>query len=133
MQMLAESMDLSALWACVVIAVAASSVSITITQTELFAPLRALMQKAGHMIGYLFQCFYCMKHWVVAALILVYQPILIESGFSIVDLAVSWFFTVTISSFVSGAMFKVFLQAMGSKMKEKELMALMAAGKNQAG
>lgn len=131
--MLAESMDLSALWACVVIAVASSSVSITITQTELFAPLRALMQKAGHMIGYLFQCFYCMKHWVVAALILVYQPILIESGFSVVDLAVSWFFTVTISSFVSGAMFKVFLQAMGSKMKEKELMALMAAGKNQAG
>lgn len=125
------TIDVMAIWTCLVIAVAASSVSITITQTELFAPLRKLMQKAGHMIGYLFQCFYCMKHWVVAALILMYQPVLIHSSFLPMDLAVSWFFTVTISSFVSGVMFKVFLLAMGSKIKEKELMALMAQGQEK--
>lgn len=128
--MLSESIDLSAFWVCLVIAIASSSTSITIAQTELFAPLRALMQKAGHMIGYLFQCFYCMKHWVVGVLILIYQPILIASGLSIVDLAVSWLFTITLSSFVSGAMFKVFLLAMSSKIKEKELKALIAADKN---
>lgn len=105
--------------------------SITITQTELFAPIRALMLKAGHMIGYLFQCFYCMKHWVVLGLTLLYQPALIKSGFLVADLAVSWFFTVTVSCFVSGIVFKVFLLAMGSKIKEKELMALLAKDKSQ--
>lgn len=67
-----------------------------------------------------------MKHWVVLGLTLLYQPALIKSGFLVADLAVSWFFTVTVSCFVSGIVFKVFLLAMGSKIKEKELMALLA-------
>ncbi|WP_157786652.1 DUF1360 domain-containing protein [Pseudomonas tolaasii] len=87
--------------------------------------------ETGQSVGYLFQCFYCMKHWVVLGLTLLYQPALIKSGFLVADLAVSWFFTVTVRCFVSGIVFKVFLLAMGSKIEEKELMALLATDKSQ--
>lgn len=118
--------SLGALWACFVIAVASSSISYSITQTELFVPVRAWAQKLGHMIGYLFTCFYCMSHWVVFAGILIYQPILVDSGYLAVDLIVSSFFTITISAFISGFIFKVFLTAIAMKLKEKEIKEIMA-------
>lgn len=111
----------AALWTCVVIAVAAASISYTITMTELFAPVRAWAQKLGHMVGYLFTCFYCMSHWAVIAAILIYQPRLIQSGSLVCDLIVSAFFTITITSLVCGLMFRVFLTAMAMKLKQKEM------------
>lgn len=129
--MFLESQLISSVWTCLVIALASGTVSITITQTELFAPLRALMQKAGHMTGYLFQCFYCMKHWIVGIFVLIYQPMLVKSDFWLIDLIVSWFFTVTISTFVSGLVFKVFLLAMDSHMKTQQLMADKTANEDK--
>lgn len=120
-----ESMT-NALWVCLVIAFAASSISYTITQTELFVPVRNLSQKFGHMIGYLFSCFYCMSHWVIIAGVLVYQPILISSGHTFVDIVVSIFFIITISTFISGFIFKVFLTAISMKIKEKEMKELLS-------
>lgn len=117
---------LNALWSCLVIAVAASSISYTITQTELFAPVRLWSQKLGHMIGYLFTCFYCMSHWVIFVGILVYKPILISSGHVVVDLLVSAFFTITLSAFICGFIFKVFLTAIAMKLKEKEIKEVMS-------
>ncbi|WCU83846.1 DUF1360 domain-containing protein [Pseudomonas aeruginosa] len=117
---------LHALWACLVLAVAASSIAITITHTEVFAPLRAWMQNLGHMVGYLFQCFYCMSHWVVFLGILIYQPRILGSGSLFADLVVSAFFTLTLSAFVSGIFFKVFLTAMAMKVREKEVKEIMA-------
>lgn len=68
-----------AAWQCVVLAIATSTISITITQTELFRPLREVMLKVHPMIGYLFKCFYCMSHWVVFAGVAIYKPVLISS------------------------------------------------------
>ena len=113
--------ELNALWACLAIAMAASSISITVTQTELFTPFRTWSQCLGHMLNYLFQCFYCLNHWVVAAFILLYQPLLLKSEWLPVDLLLSWFLTVTLSTFVSGLMFKSFLMAMAKKQKEAEM------------
>lgn len=118
--------SLSALWACLVLAVAASSIAITITHTEVFAPMRAWAQKLGHMIGYLFQCFYCMSHWVVFLGILIYRPRILSSASLLADLVVSAFFTLTLSAFVSGVFFKVFLTAMAMKVREKEVKEIMA-------
>lgn len=115
-----------ALWMCVVIAVAAASISYTITMTELFAPVRAWTQKLGHMMGYLFTCFYCMSHWVVIAAVLIYQPRLIKSGSLVCDLIVSTFFTITISALVCGLLFRVFLTAMAMKLKQKEMAEVMS-------
>lgn len=117
---------LNALWSCLVIAVAASSISYTITQTELFVPVRSWSQKFGHMIGYLFSCFYCMSHWVVFVGVLIYKPILLSSGYLAVDLLVSTFFTITIATFVCGFIFKVFLTAIAMKLKEKEIKEIMS-------
>ena len=109
------------LWVCFVLAVAASSISITITQTELFIPLQNLANKCGYMIGYLFKCFYCIKHWVVILGVALYQPRVIVSDFALVDWIVSAFFTITISSLVSGVMFNVFIRAMNKKLKQIEV------------
>ncbi|WP_334183031.1 hypothetical protein [Novosphingobium sp.] len=118
--------DYTGLWQCVIIAIAASSISITITLTEIFRPLRELINKAGHMIGYLFHCFYCMSHWAVFVGIVIYRPVLISSGMRWVDLIVSAFVTITLSTLVSGIIFSAFNMAMSYKMKERELTKLMS-------
>ncbi|MGP8305563.1 DUF1360 domain-containing protein [Vibrio sp. YIC-376] len=110
-----------ALWICFVLAVAASSISITITQTELFIPVQNIANKCGHMIGYLFKCFYCMKHWVVILGMAVYHPRIIMSDFIVIDWLVSTFFTITVSSLISGFLFDVFIKAMNKKLKQKDV------------
>lgn len=113
---------------CLVIAVASSSISITVTQTELFVPFREWVKKLGHMTGYLFRCFYCLSHWVVIIAMVVYHPRLIQSQYVLVDWVVTAFFTITLSAFISGLMFKVFLSAMAKAKTEAEMKA--AAAKN---
>lgn len=117
---------LPALWTCLVIAIASSSISITITETELFVPWRAWTGKVHYKLGYLFSCFYCLSHWVVFLGIAIYRPIVVSSGYLVVDWIVSAFFTITISTFISGLMFKVFMTAMAKKVKEKDFKELFA-------
>ncbi len=111
----------AALWVCLVIAIAAASISYTITMTALFAPVRSWSQKLGHMISYLFNCFYCMSHWVVIGAVLIYRPRLIQSASLGVDLIVSIFFTITVAALVCGLLFSAFLTAMAMKLKHKEM------------
>ncbi|WKV51712.1 DUF1360 domain-containing protein [Dickeya fangzhongdai] len=124
-----ELLVLKALWACIVLSVAAASISFTITQTELFVPVRNMANKIGHMTGYLFHCFYCMSHWVVFAGVLIYRPVIISSGNIVVDLVVTSFFTVTLTTFINGFMFRSFINAMEKMMKERELKEIMAKEK----
>lgn len=116
------------LWTCLVLAIASAAVAITITQTEMFAPLRATANKAGHQIGHLFHCFYCISHWIVIAGIVAYHPVLISSGVPVIDWIVSAFFTIAISAFFSGMIFRVFLSVMAKKKAELELKKLMSQG-----
>lgn len=116
------------LWTCLILAIAAAAVSITITQTEMFAPLRAAANKAGHQIGHLFHCFYCISHWVVIAGIATYRPVLVSSSIPIIDWVVSAFFTIAVSAFFSGMIFRVFLSAMAKKTAEIEIKKLMSQG-----
>lgn len=64
---------------------------------------------------------------MVIAGVAIYQPVVVQSSYWLVDLIVSAFFIITLSSFFSGLMFKVFQAAMGKKIKEIEVKALMAA------
>ncbi|WP_321822630.1 MULTISPECIES: hypothetical protein [unclassified Burkholderia] len=113
--------ELQALWTCIVIAFAAASISITVTQTVIFAPIRTWADKANSTLGYLFQCFYCFCHWVVIAAVAFYRPTLLPGGNLIVGWLVSVFFTVTIATMLSGVMFKVFLVAMAKKVQEQKM------------
>lgn len=111
----------AAFWQCLVVAIAASSVAMTVTQTELFRPMREWIVGKNAMMGHLFHCFYCFSHWTVFAGIAVYRPVLISSGAIWVDWIVSAFFTLTLASFVCGLMFKVFHAAMTKKMMEVDV------------
>ena len=125
MQHVIDQSALQALWYCFVLSLAAASIAYTITQTELFLPVRKIASKVGHTTGYLFHCFYCMSHWIVFAGVLIYQPVLISSGHLYIDLITSSFFTVTLTTFINGIMFRAFINAMAKMMKEKELKVMM--------
>lgn len=116
-----------ALAACAILALAASSMSLTLTQTDIFAPLRTAMAKLHPMLGHLAHCFYCSSHWIVIAGIALYRPILISSGYVLVDLLVSVFVTVSLTTFVSGISLQVFLAAMTKALKEREIKTLLVS------
>ncbi|ENZ9379739.1 hypothetical protein ACHDBX_003517, partial [Acinetobacter baumannii] len=56
---------------------------------------------------------------------LIYRPQILNSSSFLADLIVSAFFTLTLSTFVSGIIFKVFLTAMAMKVREKEVKEIM--------
>ena len=115
-------LNIEQLWICIILAISASSLSITITQTELFSPMRAWISEKNTMIGYLFHCFYCLSHWIIFIGVIIYQPILISSSFIIIDLLVSSFFTIALATYSSGIVFKVFISAMSKAKLENEMM-----------
>lgn len=98
-------------WICVAIALAAASTSMTITQTELFAGLRAWTAKKHALLGHLFHCFYCMSHWTVLVGMLIYRPYLLHSDMAVIDWVMTAFITLTLTTFINGLMFKVFQAA----------------------
>lgn len=114
-----------AFWQCLVIAIASASLSMTVTQTDIFAGWRSLTAKLHPMLGHLFSCFYCFSHWVVIAGVTLYRPVILDSGSAPLDWLLSVFFTLTLTAFVCGLMFKVFLAAM--TMHEKKLALMRAA------
>ncbi|MFG6484866.1 hypothetical protein ACEWUX_27925, partial [Klebsiella pneumoniae] len=103
------------------IALMSSCISITVTQQEMFRPLREWMVKKNAMIGYLFSCFYCFSHWVVFAGVAIYRPVLVHSGFWLIDLAVTAFFTIGLTAMFSGIILKVMRNAIAKAIEEKEM------------
>ena len=112
---------LAALWTCAVLAVAASSISITVTQTEIFAPLRSAMNRVHPMVGHLFHCFYCFSHWAAIAGVALYRPVLISSGYPLADLTISVFFTIGLAALTSGLIFTAFIAAVTKHAKQAQL------------
>ncbi|WP_434637631.1 DUF1360 domain-containing protein [Klebsiella sp. I138] len=105
---------------CLMIALAASSMSMTVTQTELFAAFRAWTVKKNAMAGHLFQCFYCLSHWVVFGGMLVYRPALLHSGIAFIDWMMTAFITITLTTLINGLMFKVFQAAVTTHVLKHE-------------
>ncbi|MEB5974402.1 DUF1360 domain-containing protein [Pantoea dispersa] len=101
----------SELGVCLAIALASASIAMTLTQTELFAGLRAWTARKHALLGHLFHCFYCLSHWVVFAAMLVYRPTLLNSGLPLIDWLMTAFITLTLATFVCGLIFKVFQAA----------------------
>lgn len=110
---------------CLMLALASASISMTITQTELFAGWRAWTAKKNPMIGHLFQCFYCLSHWTVIAGMAVYHPYLLHSGITAIDWVMTAFITLTITTFVNGLIFKVFQAAVSTHVMKFEAHKLL--------
>jgi hypothetical protein len=83
-----------------VLALATTSISVTIARAEIFAPLREYISEKSVWAGKLVSCSYCVSHWVSMVFVATYRPIIIEMWiFS--DLIVSVFAIVTISAILS--------------------------------
>jgi len=107
------------------IALSSASLSMTITQTELFASLRALAARKNGLLGHLFSCFYCMSHWMVAAGMLIYHPTLLHSGISLFDWVMTAFIVLTITTFIIGLLFKVFQAAIRTHVMKLEAQQIL--------
>lgn len=118
---------IATLTTCLMIALAASSISITVTQTELFATFREWTAKKNALVGHLFQCFYCLSHWVVFGGMAVYRPALLNSGVALIDWVMTAFVTITFATLISGLMFKVFQAAISMHVMKHEAQKTLQA------
>jgi len=107
------------------IALASASISMTLTQTELFTPLRAWAARKNALLGHLFQCFYCMSHWVVIAGMLVYRPALLHSGIGPIDWVMTAFIVLTVTTFINGLLFKAFQAAVRTHVMKHEAQQML--------
>ncbi|MGR7109792.1 hypothetical protein ACU63B_07445 [Klebsiella aerogenes] len=108
-------------WVCMVIALMSSCTSITVTQQEMFRLLRERMVKINAMTGCLLSCFYCFSHWVVLVGMAIYRPVLLNSGFWLVDLAVTAFFTIGLTSIFRGIILLMMRNAIAKAIEEKDM------------
>ena len=114
---------------CLMIAMAASSISMTVTQTELFAAFREWTAKKNALMGHLFHCFYCLSHWVVFGGMAVYRPALLNSGFALIDWVMTAFITITLTTLINGLMFKVFQAAVSTHVMKFEAQKVLQSQK----
>ena len=102
-----------------VLALAIGAVSLTITKANIFEWLRAWLDRRARnprgwfrrpfgWLNELFDCPYCMAHWIVLVVMVVYKPLLIATGREWPDLVVTYFALVAVSSLAGGAIFRVF-------------------------
>ncbi|ACL64444.1 conserved hypothetical protein [Anaeromyxobacter dehalogenans 2CP-1] len=99
-------LPVEALWTCAVLAMVVSGTSFTITGTEVFEPMRRFLSARSEWLGHLTACFYCTSHWVTFLLVALCRPVLVSTGFLIVDLAISAFFVVQLAAYLTGLLFK---------------------------
>ena len=105
--MMFQANDLAA---CVVIALTCSGISMSFTQGSMFDPVRAWIMRQNKLLGDLFKCFFCLSHWLAFVGVAIYQPRPLQ-GTLLVDLVVSAFAIVAISTLTSGLMFGTFYTA----------------------
>ena len=75
----------------------AACISFTISETQLFEPLRNWLKTKSSFLGKLFKCGYCLGHWVAFLLVAVYRPRLFISFFFLID----YFFTAFVIAWLS--------------------------------
>lgn len=84
----------------VMLSLAVSSISVTITKTLMFKPIRNYIEQKSKRLGTLFHCPYCLSHWVTLFFFIFYAPKVIN-GFVILDYLVTFFVIVALATFWS--------------------------------
>jgi uncharacterized membrane-anchored protein len=97
---------LRALIVVVFLALAVSTLSMTITKAKVSKPLRDAIAKRSKWFGELFSCPYCMSHWLAFGAVAIYRPAVVDSGVYVVDLFVSSLVIVALASFSAGLIFR---------------------------
>ena len=82
------------------LALAAASVTLTISRSSLFREARLWVLGQSKWLGLLFKCPYCMGHWVSFGLMLVYHPKLFDSGCLPIDYLATAFALITLNTII---------------------------------
>jgi hypothetical protein len=99
-------MGMNSFYEVMVIALATAAISLTISKGRIFIPLREWIASRNTWLGELVSCFYCTSHWVAIALVVIYQPVLLRKWLFL-DLLVSVFVVVSVSTLVCGAIIRL--------------------------
>lgn len=84
-----------------------SAITLTVTKTKVFKPLRTFLLSHCEWLGKLFSCPYCFSHWTSFAMVAIFKPVAFSCGyFFLIDLAVSAFVMVALSTLISGFVFQ---------------------------
>lgn len=79
------------------LSIASAAISWTVSESYLFAGLRAAIAQRSSWWGYLVSCGYCIGHWVALALVLLCRPQL-DPGLGWLNYPLAWL----IIAFISG-------------------------------
>ena len=72
-----------------------ATVSFTITESKLFSQFREFLAMYTEWLFKLFSCGYCLGHYISFFLVIVYKPLLFNSGYDLLDyfmtsLVITW-------------------------------------------
>lgn len=81
-------------------AFAISACSITLSRSHMMVSYRRLAKRIHPQIWYLSRCHYCTSHWLSAAVVAAYTPVV--RGFFWGDLLIAWLALVGASAVISG-------------------------------
>ena len=92
--------------AVLIISLAVSSVSMTISKALVFKRFRDFLSGKNYWLGKLVSCPYCLSHWVSLFFVIIYRPKIITMDYQIIfsfiiEYATSLFVVVTFASFWS--------------------------------
>jgi hypothetical protein len=99
-------MDMTTIFNVVILAIATSVISVTITRARVFREFRMFLDGKNEWIHSLFTCSYCMSHWVAAALVIAYDVRLIHM-WAPRDILVTIFVVVGLATLVSALIQRV--------------------------
>ena len=88
---------------------AVSAISVTVSRSHVFGPMREQMEILNPWLGRLVRCAYCTSHWGSFAVCFIYQPYFLDSGymFGLVDWFVAAMVMVGIASLWTGVVMKI--------------------------
>jgi hypothetical protein len=95
-------MNAEAFLTTVILAVAVAAVSMTVARAKVSKGFRDWVASKSTWLGDLFNCPYCISHWITFAAVAWYRPRVVTSGFILFDWIVSVFLIVAMASLVSG-------------------------------
>jgi hypothetical protein len=82
---------------CFYLSLVTASMSFTITETKIFAPLRLWMKSRSRFFGDLLSCGYCLGHWIALILVILFKPTLFQTWWLL-----DYFFVILIIAWVAG-------------------------------
>lgn len=91
-------MNFNSIFYIFVLGFAVCVISMTISSAVIFERVRKFIGSKNQFLNELIRCPYCTSFWVAIPFTLIYKLTLVNSSFYFVDLAISWFVIVGIST-----------------------------------